>query len=928
MDQCHTDGDECPSFFSSGGLGKSQHCGTRIPPASENPAVLLEKHAYPELDYSNYNFEPRFRDALMYDGTTFSPYPPGDRGYSSPTGASSAPAANCGKVAKVSGSCTTFMDYVPGGLSFEEMQSDTWFCYLYDAGANGGNVGSPCYKIEDERRGYTTPGTDDDGDPLTPPTGGSTTNNDGTRCIPCTGFSCTPARMYCYYDPEDGDETGDPDAPYPTVFGIGTDSQKIVFQYDQLATTTPDGVLGLNIVYSPDSIDTPSWDATTYSGEFITLSHNPWIEEDESFSDFEIYEGDILESGTKQGLRVKIRIEPIIDQAQPDGVVIFLGTRIKILEVMGTGTNYVVGDTFPLSYTHRHPDGTSSTLNFSIKVTVIGDVATVGGSPGFDLITEGDTVNGHIVTRVFHTDPDNFPYHIAYVDGNGSNFAVDGQYTSDRNHQITVKAGYGIITRACLIGYYEFLNKSIQYTIQDIDADSPDVHNEVKQPQISVKMDENGTLTSVTIDDPGQNWIPEFRMYEKPVLDITTPEAENDIDLAIADGVNIIGRVDPNGTYFGDITYGPDDPNAVLSFIFPSANINDGVVDILTNELYQLSADGWERVASLDQEENLTTLKAEVEGTFDANGQLVSVQLINGGRGYHPNYPPAIYVKNFLRSEEVVAFEGVDTTQDGITTFNEEVRGAGTFPEYYEAYDTNPDIIEMEGIRIESQKPKSIDVVQPNTEIKLDPDRRLIVDLPQRLFRESEVEEFREIINQYGGYETEIDKDVNVDSNYRAKHKEGTGSVDKAFNNSLDQIIQAYVPDQTNQPYPMVETVQRRFSNLPEASRLTKYYIKQYRPDSKDKINLKITLGCEVLEEGCGHVPCTGITQTADSSSTDSEGNTETFTYTLSDVLGPGCRNWEINGDLLIRHNFTRSANTYGSAVEAYGNPFDFYPGA
>ena len=48
----------------------------------------------------------------------------------------------------------------------------------------------------------------------------------------------------------------------------------------------------------------------------------------------------------------------------------------------------------------------------------------------------------------------NFSYHVVYVDGAGNNFVKETQYTSDRNHVITAKAGYGLPDRGMLVGLY------------------------------------------------------------------------------------------------------------------------------------------------------------------------------------------------------------------------------------------------------------------------------------------------------------------------------------------------------------------------------------------------------------------------------------------------------------------------------------------
>ena len=94
--------------------------------------------------------------------------------------------------------------------------------------------------------------------------------------------------------------------------------------------------------------------------------------------------------------------------------------------------NYSAGQTFTLEYTHTHPNNSTSVLNLNLRVKTVQAYQATEGQEGFDVLRAGDTINGHTVKRVFHTDLDNFPYHIAYIDGNGSDFAKETQYTSNR----------------------------------------------------------------------------------------------------------------------------------------------------------------------------------------------------------------------------------------------------------------------------------------------------------------------------------------------------------------------------------------------------------------------------------------------------------------------------------------------------------------
>lgn len=388
------------------------------------------------------------------------------------------------------GDCLFVYDYYPTGLSFDFGYSDTWMSYLFDTTDKAGILGTPCYHIETEETDI----------PESSPGAGDGSYSSSSTCFPCSSFDCTPASTTISYTvPPEGKDSDDPDCPHSTLFAIDTQSPKLCFSYDSLSTTLPDGCLDFELSYDGTTW-TDSWDENETTGSEYTTAQNPYQAGDESFNDFKIFN---LDSGLAQGLRIKCEIKPIYDD-DPDPTV-FSGTSWRITEVLSPGTGYTVGTTFSLSYTHTHPDNSTTILTNNIKIKTVGPVQATEGQEGFDVLRSGDTLNGHIVTRVFHTDLDNFPYHIAYIDACGSNFAKDTQYTSDRNHVITAKAGWGIPDRAALIGFYEFMDKSIQYVTADIDQEAPNRFHDLKVPQVTMSI-VNGQVDNISIVDGGAGW--------------------------------------------------------------------------------------------------------------------------------------------------------------------------------------------------------------------------------------------------------------------------------------------------------------------------------------------------------------------------------------------------------------------------------------
>ena len=488
-------------------------------PLPSDRRISLTYREYPQdiIRQVDANVPNRTGQAIMYDSVrvclTQGQAAFGQSGFVTP-----ASGANCGRVTR-SATCYQFCDdgakiiydYFPSQLSFDIQASDTWFSYLYDTSNNAGIIGTPAFHLENEER-------EDNTDPSNP------IIFSNTNCFPCSNFTCTPASTGCSYTVEsDIDYTGDPDCPHPTLFGIGTNSNKIVFEYDTLSSVIPNGVLDLSASY--DGITySDAWNEGEGIGIIYDSTQNTWQSGDEAAGTFNIYE---LNSGSKQGLKLNVKVEPIIDES--GSTVAFTGTRWQIQEIMNPGTNYAVDDVFQLTHAHTHPDNTTTTFTLNIKITSVGPVAGQSGTIS-DVLRRGDTLNGHQITQVVHgpsiasdydTSKGLFPYHFAYLDGNGSNFTKDTQYTSNRAHQVTVRAGKGIVDRGFFGGLYEFSEKSVQYTIGTVDRNAPDIYNTLTQPSTTVTIT-NGRVTNVTIDTDGggSGWNTLGRI---PELSITAP---------------------------------------------------------------------------------------------------------------------------------------------------------------------------------------------------------------------------------------------------------------------------------------------------------------------------------------------------------------------------------------------------------------------
>ena len=270
------------------------------------------------------------------------------------------------------------------------------FPYIWDTSDEAGHVGQAAYYLE-TRRGTTTtttPGSGNPGDPGYNPGSSSSATDDGVRCIPCTNFTCSPAKTTLSYTANE-DLTGDSDCPHPTLFAIDTESSKIAFSYDQFSSQLPNGVLDFEVSFDGVTY-ADAWDATTESGIDYTSSQNPWSTDDAGFTDFEIFE---LNDGINAvNLRVKFRIEALFDDSGAN--VVMTGTKWTLAEILNPGTGYSVGQVFALTTPVRLNNNTLVNLTLNLKITAVGPVSVLSGGDPQDIMRVGDTINGHEIRKI------------------------------------------------------------------------------------------------------------------------------------------------------------------------------------------------------------------------------------------------------------------------------------------------------------------------------------------------------------------------------------------------------------------------------------------------------------------------------------------------------------------------------------------------
>ena len=958
------------------------HCYYYTAPSGEG--VTFNFVEYPPADLrtqGSVNVPTREENRVMYPSAATS-YDP-----SQGTGA-----ANCGKIT-LTDSCTTSysrddfsvsviaLDYYPNELSFDFGFSDTWFAYLYDTSNDAGVIGTPCFYIETRTSTTTstTPASGVEGDPGYTPGSSSSSTSTTETCIPCTAFNCTPAQTTLRYTGST-DLTGDPDCPHPTLFGIGTDSNKLVFSYDQFSTQVPDGVLDFEASYDGVTyVDV--WDEGNLQGVEYVSSQNPWGSGDESFSDFEIF--NINDGVNAVDFIVKFRIEPIFDDTQTPTV--FSGTRWVPTELLNAGTGFSVNDVYPIQFDVRLADNTTTTLTLNLRIKTVGDIESTQVVEGADILRAGDELNGHIITRAFHTSVGNFPYHIVYLDGNGSDFVKETQYTSDRDHVITAKAGYGIVDRAILIGMYEFLDKSVQFVTADVNRDAPDTLNTIKQPLAFISVSDDGRITDVNVSggaysfnyatfniintesalsgySSGSNISTSGGSGSGLTVDIDVTKDYDETGALIVDTIATVkvhscgsgytagDRITISGgsarIEISEITFGGEnldkvDGEPILTVNAPSDN-DTGLSKSSTEEVnpkFILKDDPeagiqFEVVSSSDGNPDIEVVsptrggdnrQAQIEGTV-VGGVVTDVRIVDGGRGYTSENRPNMFIAN-VNDESTTTFDNAGQRDDLVPEFQTIVR---SLPEGSTAGDKDvaTNAIQDSYNRI----PKSLDVknIEPKLEIKLDPERERVNQRQQYKLSKDQTDPLRSLI--VPDYDIEYLDDVDIPDDYKNIVKDDLERSKKTAIDNIDAITQEKIPDYRVGPESKVEAVVGSFTGLPTATQFTKYIMRQYRVDPTQSTTIGVTLSCSPVDSGCLHFTCNPPGATPGSSTTTNDvdefgvetgGTTNvTNTYSVSPLLGEGCKSWSASGSLKIWQDYSRAAQTVVAAAQAFGNPF------
>jgi len=509
MSGCNTDGS--PKEQQGFGLPtfNNSHCGNWMPDSGKG--VKVTSWHYPARN-TDLHWPGVERDRIMYGSVIMSIGGPTTGGNQA-----SLPLSTCGKEKRLEGSQssgfgrsssntqTTTMyrvwNTVPAKLSFFPIDSDQWFAYLYDTStyfvADSACTKHLTYKIRTTSQGTGTgTGTGTGGGGLGGGGQQQVAFSTRTECVHCGG-SVTPTSTSISYTTPDGDLTGIPERPFPTIYTASSAVKRIAFKYNNATTQLTNSVTSLSLQVG--STTTPAW-AENAGVNTSTSTVNNWRQNE---YDVDVFKEFGSPSFANKGLIITVRFTPII-LSQVNGVYTFGGTTISIVGVSSGGSGYAVNNSFNLSYTHTHTNNTTSVINFTVVITAVGSVSVSSGT-GATKISKGESLNGWTVAKVMHTDIKNFPWHVLELSGNGSNFTKDTNYTTSGGKSINVCAGKGIPDRAMIVGMYEFRQKEIQFEILNLKKDVPHAFDDIKQPEVTVTVT-NGVVTGATIVSGGSGF--------------------------------------------------------------------------------------------------------------------------------------------------------------------------------------------------------------------------------------------------------------------------------------------------------------------------------------------------------------------------------------------------------------------------------------
>lgn len=384
---------------------------------------------------------------------------------------------------------------VPSSLSLFPIDSDQWFAYLFDT--SDYFVGNYCKQWRTYQNEFTS--------------GGTSTNGITYSCNTCTPTKPSPlVTNVSYTCPSDGNLTGIADRPFPTIYTASTNTNRIVFKYNSNTQNLTNSVTGISVTLGSTTVEAWKNNSAVLSS---TSTLNNWRQNE--FNKDEVRVVPTTSFGNK-GMVIVFRLIPIVSDLT-GGTYTFGGTTISVQDLQG-GSGYSVNESFPVSFSYTHTNGTVSTFNLTVTVGSVGTVPINSGNLPTK-ITKGETLNGWTVDRIFHSDLRNFPWHMIMLSGNGNNFAKDANYTTSGGKTISVVAGKGIPDRAMLFGLYEFRQKSIQYEVWRLKKNVPHAFDDIKQPVITTTVT-GGKLTGAVIVSGGQGF---DKIPNKPVISVGIP---------------------------------------------------------------------------------------------------------------------------------------------------------------------------------------------------------------------------------------------------------------------------------------------------------------------------------------------------------------------------------------------------------------------
>lgn len=843
-------------------------------------------------------------------------------------------------------------DPVPAKLSFFPIDGDQWFAYMYDTSSYF--VGTPCAKLETYK--VTTASSTTTGSGKSASTTTTTTDSLNWVCSPCGG-TITPAVTGISYSTPDGDLTGIPDRPYPTIYTAGTNTNRVVFKYNSVSATLTNSVTAFSLTVNGTTA--AAWANGGSVGTFTSTLNN-WQQNEFSVDSIQTFQSS---SFGNKGLKVAIRFRPIVTNYE-NNTYTFGGTEIEAVALENGGQNYAVNETYSLTYVYTHTNNATSTFTLSLRVDAVANVpSTTGSSPV--KILKGETINGWTISKVYHTDLKNFPWHLLELTGSGSNFTKDTNYTTSGGKSINVAAGKGIVDRAMIVGLYEFRQKEVQYETWDLKSTVPHAFDDIVQPEINVTVT-NGKVTGATIVSGGSGfnklpYAPTLSVGIPPVASGTIAEVSGTFTNGVLTSIKIVNggsgysssnppgiaipylygeKVEtvypglPNSTIdsrktgvkqiedvYGSITKTRKDPentkNTSYSDLKEFSSSNDAFekmpdhflvkyfrsknyTDPQTGKKIKTASDFFGEQAYLSASD-----AAAAASEYKAIGCEVIVEKKTG-------QTLTEYVQKSQKDFEKLAKETQPTPKNTYNPKNE-ISAA----EYAKILETGKDKVDQK-IPIELVEPiydPKTKITHPLNQAKFDAVDIAKLPYEKPLSGSKQMENLTEVPGI-----SEISKQIDVTD---------TNMTDFMKNATYDPI-----KDAETEPYdlPKITTVKGSFSKLPCASRYRKYYIRQYTPDSRGQSTITITLSVSSASSvNCANVctPCPQIGGIFGSPVTTNYGGAKSATSTATtsliacEIISVGPTTFSASGTATIYNNLTASTQVFASAVAAWGNPFE-----